>query len=176
MSHLKNRGSEMIGKKSKNRPINRDRRSDLAALDELIRFWARSAQRQGSKVNELVLNMLYFPVYAITQVLLVYFLFQLRGTLSSCESWLIWLPRSRRAWRTLNRRTTFIGIWLPGTCWSGRTTSVRWLTLDWQEWSRLVSFLMLWSHLCVKPPRMSKFRKFPVTVTYYHVVPRITQH
>ena len=29
---LKNRGSEMIGKKSKNRPINRDRRSDLAAL------------------------------------------------------------------------------------------------------------------------------------------------
>ena len=32
VSHLKNRGSEMIGKKSKNRPINRDRRSDLAAL------------------------------------------------------------------------------------------------------------------------------------------------
>ena len=29
---LKNRGSEMIGKKSKNRPINRVRRSDLAAL------------------------------------------------------------------------------------------------------------------------------------------------
>ena len=29
---LKNRGSEMIGKQSKNRPINRDRRSDLAAL------------------------------------------------------------------------------------------------------------------------------------------------
>ena len=29
---LTNRGSEMIGKKSKNRPINRDRRSDLAAL------------------------------------------------------------------------------------------------------------------------------------------------
>ena len=29
---LKNRGSEMIGKKSKIRPINRDRRSDLAAL------------------------------------------------------------------------------------------------------------------------------------------------
>ena len=39
-------------------------------VDELIRFWARSAQRQGSKVNELVLNMLFFPVYAITQVLL----------------------------------------------------------------------------------------------------------
>ena len=30
---LKNGGSEMIGKKSKNRPINRDRRSDLAALN-----------------------------------------------------------------------------------------------------------------------------------------------
>ena len=39
-------------------------------VDELIRFWARSAQRQGSKVNELGLNMLFFPVYAITQVLL----------------------------------------------------------------------------------------------------------
>ena len=39
-------------------------------VDELIRFWARSAQCQGSKVNELVLNMLFFPVYAITQVLL----------------------------------------------------------------------------------------------------------
>ena len=37
-------------------------------VDELIRFWARSAQRQGSKVNELGLNMLFFPVYAITQV------------------------------------------------------------------------------------------------------------
>ena len=30
-------------------------------VDELIRFWARSAQRQGSKVNELGLNMLFFP-------------------------------------------------------------------------------------------------------------------
>ena len=39
-------------------------------VDELIRFWARSAQRQGSKVNELGLNMLFYPVYAITQVLL----------------------------------------------------------------------------------------------------------
>ena len=39
-------------------------------VDEQIRFWARSAQRQGSKVNELGLNMLFFPVYAITQVLL----------------------------------------------------------------------------------------------------------
>ena len=39
-------------------------------VDELIKFWARSAQRQGSKVNELVLNVLVFPVYAITQVLL----------------------------------------------------------------------------------------------------------
>ena len=39
-------------------------------VDELIRFWPRSAQRQGSKVNELVLNMLFSPVYAITQVLL----------------------------------------------------------------------------------------------------------
>ena len=33
---LKYRGSEMIGKKSKNRPINRDRRSDLAALTRTI--------------------------------------------------------------------------------------------------------------------------------------------
>ena len=39
-------------------------------VDELIRFWARSAQRQRSKVNELGLNMLFSPVYAITQVLL----------------------------------------------------------------------------------------------------------
>ena len=39
-------------------------------VDELIRFWARSAQCQGSKVNELGLNMLFSPVYAITQVLL----------------------------------------------------------------------------------------------------------
>ena len=39
-------------------------------VDELIRFWARSAQHQGSKVNELGLNMLFYPVYAITQVLL----------------------------------------------------------------------------------------------------------
>ena len=39
-------------------------------VDELIRFWARSAQRQGSKVNELGINMLFYPVYAITQVLL----------------------------------------------------------------------------------------------------------
>ena len=30
-------------------------------VDELIRFWARSAQRQGSKVNEFGLNMLCFP-------------------------------------------------------------------------------------------------------------------
>ena len=30
-------------------------------LDELIRFWARSAQRQGSKVNEFGLNMLFLP-------------------------------------------------------------------------------------------------------------------
>ena len=29
-------------------------------LDELIRFWARSAQRQRSKVNELGLNICYF--------------------------------------------------------------------------------------------------------------------
>ena len=41
-------------------------------VDELIRFWARSAQRQGSKVNELGLNMLFYPVYAITQVFLVW--------------------------------------------------------------------------------------------------------
>ena len=30
-------------------------------VDELIRFWARSAQRQGSKVNELGINMLFLP-------------------------------------------------------------------------------------------------------------------
>ena len=30
-------------------------------VDELIRFWARSAQGQRSKVNELGLNMLYLP-------------------------------------------------------------------------------------------------------------------
>ena len=30
-------------------------------VDELIRFWARSAQRQGSKVNEIGLNMLFSP-------------------------------------------------------------------------------------------------------------------
>ena len=30
-------------------------------VDELIRFWARSAQRQRSKVNELGLNMLFLP-------------------------------------------------------------------------------------------------------------------
>ena len=30
-------------------------------VDELIRFWARSAQRQGSKVNEFGLNMLFLP-------------------------------------------------------------------------------------------------------------------
>ena len=30
-------------------------------VDELIRFWARSAQRQRSKVNELGLNMLFSP-------------------------------------------------------------------------------------------------------------------
>ena len=29
-------------------------------VDELIRFWARSAQRQRSKVNEIGLNMLFF--------------------------------------------------------------------------------------------------------------------
>ena len=40
---LKNRGSEMIGKKSKNRPINRDRWSDLAALNGAI-------QGQGAPV------------------------------------------------------------------------------------------------------------------------------
>ena len=28
-------------------------------VDELIRFWARSAQRQRSKVNEIGLNMLF---------------------------------------------------------------------------------------------------------------------
>ena len=28
-------------------------------VDELIRFWVRSAQRQRSKVNELGLNMLF---------------------------------------------------------------------------------------------------------------------
>ena len=39
-------------------------------VDELIRFWARSAQCQGSKVNELGLNMLFSPIYAITQVLM----------------------------------------------------------------------------------------------------------
>ena len=36
-------------------------------VDELIRFWARSAQRQGSKVNELGLNMLFFPVNTKSQ-------------------------------------------------------------------------------------------------------------
>ena len=45
-------------------------RGALLGVDELIRFWARSAQRQGSKVNELGLNMLFSPVYAITQVLM----------------------------------------------------------------------------------------------------------
>ena len=30
-------------------------------VDELIRFWARSAQRQRSEVNELGLNMLFLP-------------------------------------------------------------------------------------------------------------------
>ena len=30
-------------------------------VDELIRFWARSAQRQGSKVNEFGINMLFLP-------------------------------------------------------------------------------------------------------------------
>ena len=30
-------------------------------VDELIRFWARSAQRQSSKVNENGLNMLFLP-------------------------------------------------------------------------------------------------------------------
>ena len=30
-------------------------------VDELIRFWARSVQRQGSKVNEIGLNMLFSP-------------------------------------------------------------------------------------------------------------------
>ena len=30
-------------------------------VDELIRFWARSAQGQRSKVNELGLNMLFLP-------------------------------------------------------------------------------------------------------------------
>ena len=30
-------------------------------VDELIRFWAKSAQRQRSKVNELGLNMLFLP-------------------------------------------------------------------------------------------------------------------
>ena len=30
-------------------------------VDELIRFWARSAQRQRSKFNELGLNMLFLP-------------------------------------------------------------------------------------------------------------------
>ena len=30
-------------------------------VDELIRFWARSAQCQGSKVNKFGLNMLFFP-------------------------------------------------------------------------------------------------------------------
>ena len=30
-------------------------------VDELIRFWARSAQRQRSKVNEHGLNMLFSP-------------------------------------------------------------------------------------------------------------------
>ena len=29
-------------------------------VDELIRFWTRSAQCQGSKVNEFGLNMLFF--------------------------------------------------------------------------------------------------------------------
>ena len=32
-------------------------------VDELIRFWARSAQHQRSKVNELGLNMLFLPRY-----------------------------------------------------------------------------------------------------------------
>ena len=31
-------------------------------IDEMIRFWARSAQRQRSKVNELGLNMLLLPL------------------------------------------------------------------------------------------------------------------
>ena len=33
------------------------------AVDELIRFWARSAQGRRSKVNELGLNMLFLPRY-----------------------------------------------------------------------------------------------------------------
>ena len=32
-------------------------------VDELIRFWARSAQGQRSKVNELGLHMLFLPCY-----------------------------------------------------------------------------------------------------------------
>ena len=36
-------------------------------VDELIRFWARSVQRQGSKVNEIGLNMLFSLVYAKSQ-------------------------------------------------------------------------------------------------------------
>ena len=32
-------------------------------VDELIRFWARSAQCQGSKVNELGINMLFFTSF-----------------------------------------------------------------------------------------------------------------
>ena len=36
-------------------------RGALPGVDELIRFWARSAQCQGSKVNELGINMLFLP-------------------------------------------------------------------------------------------------------------------
>ena len=36
-------------------------RGATLGVDELIRFWARSAQRQRSKVNEIGLNMLFLP-------------------------------------------------------------------------------------------------------------------
>ena len=36
-------------------------------VDELIRFWARSAQRQRSKVNEIRLNMHFYLVNAKSQ-------------------------------------------------------------------------------------------------------------
>ena len=39
-------------------------------MKSAIRFWARSAQPQGSETNELGRNMLFYPVYTITQVLL----------------------------------------------------------------------------------------------------------
>ena len=36
-------------------------RGATPGVDELIRYWARSAQRQRSKVSEIGLNMLFSP-------------------------------------------------------------------------------------------------------------------